>query len=98
MIEITQRGEKQAETRAVFVSVSQGVKQKLTVVFERCEEGGFHAFIKEIAGVHSEGETIREATDNLMDALHELLCYRIEQELKEKDSSSINHFEAELVS
>jgi predicted RNase H-like HicB family nuclease len=40
----------------------------LTAVFEPREEGGFHAFIKEIPGVHSEGEKIEEAQKNLMDA------------------------------
>ena len=45
----------------------------LTAVFEQCDEGGFHAYIKEIPGVHSEGESIEEAQGNLMDAFRELL-------------------------
>ncbi len=48
----------------------------LTAVFEQCDEGGFHAYIKEIPGVHSEGESIEEAQGNLMDAFRELLAYR----------------------
>jgi predicted RNase H-like HicB family nuclease len=44
-------------------------KEKLTAVFEACEEGGFHAFIPEISGVHIQGETIQETTENLVDAL-----------------------------
>jgi predicted RNase H-like HicB family nuclease len=44
----------------------------LTAVFEPCDEGGFHAYIKEIPGVHSEGETVEEAQANLMDALNTL--------------------------
>jgi hypothetical protein len=34
----------------------------LTAVFERCDEGGFHTFIKEIPGVHSESDTIEESS------------------------------------
>src|ERR1700757_2953743 len=41
---------------------------KLTAVFESCEEGGYHAFISEIKGVHTQGETIKETTENLVDA------------------------------
>ena len=52
---------------------------KLTAVFETCEEGGFHAFFKEITGVHSEGENLEEAQANLTDALYTLLSYRMEK-------------------
>lgn len=57
---------------------------------------GFHAFIPEIPGVHSQGETLEEAKANLLDALQELLSYRLEQSLKGKGSS--RRLEAELVS
>jgi predicted RNase H-like HicB family nuclease len=59
----------------------------ITAVFEPCEEGGFHAYIKEIPGIHSEGETIEEAQGNLMDALHTLSAYRMEKALRDKDVS-----------
>jgi len=42
---------------------------KLTIVFLPCEEGGFTAYIKEMRGVISEGETIEEARENVIDAL-----------------------------
>ena len=70
--------------------------KRLTAVFEQCDEGGFHAFIPEIPGVHSQGETLEEAKANLLDALQELLSYRLEQSLKGKGSS--RRLEAELVS
>ena len=54
---------------------------KFTVVFEPCQEGGYHAFIEELPGVHSEGETIEEAHDNLVDAFREVLAYRVEEKL-----------------
>lgn len=69
----------------------------LTAVFEQCDEGGFHAYIKEIPGVHAEGESIEEAQGNLMDAFRELLAYRMEKALENKDFSKSRSIEAELV-
>jgi predicted RNase H-like HicB family nuclease len=68
----------------------------LTAVFEPCDEGGFHAYIKEIPGVHSEGETVEEAQANLMDALNTLFVYRMDKALKNRDVSKATRFEAEL--
>ena len=73
------------------------MENQFTAIFERCEEGGFHAFIKELPGVHSEGETIEDAQINLVDAFHQLLAYRIEQQLSDKDISKIKRLEAQLV-
>ncbi|MFH1050096.1 MAG: type II toxin-antitoxin system HicB family antitoxin [bacterium] len=42
---------------------------KLTIVYTPCEEGGYTAYIKEIRGVISEGETKEEARENVLDAL-----------------------------
>jgi predicted RNase H-like HicB family nuclease len=44
-------------------------KVKLTVVIEACEEGGYSASIPEIPGIHTQGETIEETKENLVDAL-----------------------------
>ena len=50
---------------------------KLTAVFVPAEEGGYSAFVEEIPGAISEGETIPEARKNLIDALRLLLdCNR----------------------
>jgi len=54
---------------------------KLTAVFEPCEEGGFHAFIREIPGIHSQGETIDETEANLTDALGLYLLDGLEDKL-----------------
>lgn len=43
----------------------------LTIVFEPAEEGGYTAFIPEVPGAVSEGETIEEARAMVLDALHE---------------------------
>lgn len=50
---------------------------QLTAVFVPAPEGGFTAFVEEIPGAISEGETIEEARENLSDALRMVLeCNR----------------------
>jgi len=44
-------------------------KLKLTAVFEEAEEGGYLAFIEELPGVNTQGESLDEAKINLLDAL-----------------------------
>lgn len=49
----------------------------LTAVFEPVPEGGYTAYVEEIPGAISEGETIVEARENLADALRMVLeCNR----------------------
>lgn len=43
---------------------------KLTAVFEPSEDGGFMAYMQEIQGINSQGETIEEAKENLTDAIN----------------------------
>lgn len=43
---------------------------ELTAVFEPCDEGGFMAYIQEIQGINTQGETIEEAKENLADAVN----------------------------
>ena len=57
----------------------------LTAVFEPAEEGGFIAFIEEIPGVNTRGETLEEAKENLIDALH--LLMEANRELAETELS-----------
>ncbi len=48
-----------------------------TAVYVPAAEGGFTAFVEEIPGAISEGETIEEARENLADALRMVLeCNR----------------------
>jgi predicted RNase H-like HicB family nuclease len=50
---------------------------QLTAMFIPAAEGGFSAYVEEIPGAISEGETLEEARENLMDALRLLLdCNR----------------------
>jgi len=43
---------------------------EMTAVFEPCEEGGFMAYVQEIPGINTQGETIEEAKENLADAVN----------------------------
>lgn len=49
---------------------------EVTLVFEPAEEGGYSAYVAEVPGVNSQGETIEEARTMVLEALHELLAYR----------------------
>lgn len=46
---------------------------KLTAVFEKAEEGGYIAFVEEIPGANTQGETLDEARTNLAEALQMVL-------------------------
>lgn len=43
---------------------------EMTAIFEPCKEGGFIAYIEEIPGINTQGETIEEAKENLTDAIN----------------------------
>jgi predicted RNase H-like HicB family nuclease len=53
--------------------------EKVTLVFEPAEEGGFSAYVSEVPGANSQGETMEEAREMVLEALHELLDYRREK-------------------
>ena len=58
-------------------------KIKMTAVFEKIEEGGYIAFIEELPGVNTQGETLEEARVNLLEALE--LVLQTQRELSEKE-------------
>ena len=43
---------------------------EMTAVFEPCDEGGYMAYIQEIPGINSQGETLEDAKENLADAIN----------------------------
>ena len=43
---------------------------EMTAVFEPCDEGGFIAYVQEIPGINTQGETIEEAKWNHADAVN----------------------------
>ena len=51
---------------------------QFTAVFEAVPEGSFAAYVEEIPGVNTQGETIEEARANLREALEMVLEVRRE--------------------
>ncbi|MCA0360424.1 MAG: type II toxin-antitoxin system HicB family antitoxin [Armatimonadetes bacterium] len=54
------------------------METKLTILYLPAEEGGFTASIVEVPGAISEGDTIEEAREMVLDALNELTLARRE--------------------
>ena len=46
-----------------------GKDYHFTVIIEKEEEGGFHAFCPSLPGCHTQGETFEEAMNNIKDAV-----------------------------
>jgi predicted RNase H-like HicB family nuclease len=44
-----------------------------TAVFEEAEEGGYVAFVEELPGAISQGETLEEARENIREAIELIL-------------------------
>jgi predicted RNase H-like HicB family nuclease len=42
----------------------------LNAVYEPCKEGGYIGYIREINGVNTQGATLEETKENLLDALN----------------------------
>ena len=61
--------------------------QTVTLVFEPAPEGGFSAYVAEVPGANSQGDTLEEAREMVLEALHELLDYR--RELAAADTKAI---------
>ena len=40
-----------------------------TVLLEKEEEGGYHAFCPTLKGCHSQGDTVEEAIENMIEAI-----------------------------
>ena len=70
---------------------------RLTAVFIPAAEGGFTAFVEEIPGAITQGETLDEARENLADALRMVLeCNR--ELARETESANAVREPIELVS
>ena len=55
---------------------------QVTCVFEEAAEGGYLAYVEEIPGANSQGETLDEARENLRDAI--ILLLEANRDLAEK--------------
>jgi predicted RNase H-like HicB family nuclease len=65
------------------------VTQTFTAVFEPAEEGGYVAFVEEVPGAISQGETLDEARENLKEALALMLEVNRENALEGVDESRV---------
>jgi predicted RNase H-like HicB family nuclease len=66
------------------------VAVKLTAVFEEAEEGGYIAYVEEIPGVNTQGDTLEEAKINLEEAFRLFIdTKRMLQEVELKGKSVI---------
>jgi predicted RNase H-like HicB family nuclease len=56
-------------------------EMKFTAIYEPAAEGGYVAYVAELPGANTQGETLAEARENLKDAVEMLLdCYRQDAE------------------
>jgi predicted RNase H-like HicB family nuclease len=52
---------------------------KLTAIYEEAEEGGYIGYVAELPGTNTQGETIVEVRENLMEAAQMILEVRREE-------------------
>ena len=69
---------------------------KFTAVFEPAPEGGFTAYVEEIPGVNTQGETLDEARENLREALEMVLDVRREMAEEQQAGRAIIREEISL--
>ncbi len=64
-------------------------KMKLTAVFSQEEDEGYIAYIEEMPGVNTQGDTLEEAKSNLLEALTMVMEVRREMVKNEMLTSSL---------
>ena len=72
------------------------LRLKLTAVFRKAPEGGYTCGFEELPDVFSEGETIKEAKANLLDALKLVLEYHRDEARKGRSGEGVVREEMEL--
>jgi predicted RNase H-like HicB family nuclease len=60
-----------------------------TAVFQEAEEGGYIAFVEELPGANTQGETLDEARENLHEAVELILDANRRRSLKDLDTSRL---------
>jgi predicted RNase H-like HicB family nuclease len=58
-----------------------------TAVFQPAEEGGFVAWVEELPGANTQGETLEEARANLREAVELILDVNRERSLQDVDET-----------
>jgi predicted RNase H-like HicB family nuclease len=56
---------------------------RFTAVYEKAPEGGYVAWVEELRGAHTQGETLEEARENLKEVI--ALILETNRELAEKE-------------
>lgn len=69
---------------------------KLTAIYEEQPDGSFIAYVEEISGVNTQGDTLEEAKSNLKEALEMILDVRRELTEKEIGSKTVIREKIEL--
>jgi predicted RNase H-like HicB family nuclease len=60
-----------------------------TAVFQEAEEGGYIAFVEELPGANTQGETLDEARENLREAVELILEANRRRSVKNLDMSRV---------
>lgn len=60
-----------------------------TAVFEEAPEGGYTAFVEELPGAISQGETLEEARENLKEAIELILECNREYAMRDIDARRV---------
>jgi predicted RNase H-like HicB family nuclease len=60
-----------------------------TAVYQPVSEGGYIAFVEELPGANTQGETLDEARENLREAVELILETNRELALQDVDESSV---------
>ncbi|MGO8677394.1 MAG: type II toxin-antitoxin system HicB family antitoxin [Limisphaerales bacterium] len=65
---------------------------KLTALFEPADEGGYVCWLEEMPGVQTQGDSLEEARNNLLDALKLAVEYLHERARQKSSPKSIREF------
>ncbi|MFL6248627.1 MAG: type II toxin-antitoxin system HicB family antitoxin [Thermoanaerobaculia bacterium] len=60
-----------------------------TAVYQPADEGGYIAFVEELPGANSQGETLEEARENLREAVELILDVNRELALEGLDDAAV---------
>lgn len=60
-----------------------------TAVYQAADEGGYIAFVEELPGANTQGETLEEARENLREAVEMILDANRELALQGLDEASV---------
>ncbi len=63
---------------------------RLTAIYEEAEEGGFMGYIAELPGANTQGETLDEVRENLLEAVQMILeAHREESERRVANKAKV---------